>query len=204
MYFYCFLDVSAADRNTLLMALKPTRNALAKSTITMLHTAPFPLLLELLLGEGEAGQFPLHLGKKGEQDNGGQSCPLRMPGNWRRSGATIRCIRPLLPDQVIVDGVLRDLASPEARYTNPPKGLVPAAKKQRLDLSLERDSWVRGCMAALARRDSQPKAFRGVPRGSPSQGPSWTRAWQCSLPRRLHRRPLQEIRGQKVFFIPFP
>jgi hypothetical protein len=56
--------------------------------------------------------------------------------------------------QVIVDGIVQDLSSSESRYTNPPKTLARPPGHSRVDLSLERDAWVRGCMAALPRRDS--------------------------------------------------
>jgi hypothetical protein len=51
--------------------------------------------------------------------------------------------------KVIAEGLIRDLQSTYARYTNPPKGTVSAIKKPRLDLSLQKDAWVIGCMAAL-------------------------------------------------------
>ncbi len=72
----------------------------------------------------------------------------------------------------IVEGILQDLAIPEARYTNPPppKGTVPPAKKQRLDLSLEREAWMRGCMAALPRRDSKLKPYSGTARSGNVRG----------------------------------
>jgi hypothetical protein len=68
---------------------------------------------------------------------------------------------------------VQDLKNPEARYTNPPKGNTPQAKKQRLDLSLERDAWVRGCTAALPRRDSLQNASRGAVRGGSARGTTW-------------------------------
>jgi hypothetical protein len=73
----------------------------------------------------------------------------------------------------IVDGIVQDLKNPEARYTNPPKGSTPQAKKQRLDLSLERDAWVRGCTTALPRRDSLQHASRGAVRGGSARGATW-------------------------------
>jgi hypothetical protein len=50
--------------------------------------------------------------------------------------------------QDIADGITKDISNPEARCTNPPKSVTQVAKKPRLDLSLERDAWVRGCTAA--------------------------------------------------------
>jgi hypothetical protein len=47
-----------------------------------------------------------------------------------------------------------DLANDDARYTNPPASLVMAASKRpRVDLSKQRDDWVRGCPATLVRND---------------------------------------------------
>jgi hypothetical protein len=67
--------------------------------------------------------------------------------------------------RVVADGISRDIANPEARYTNPPKTVFKQqqAKKPRLDLSLERDAWVSGCTAALPRRDSSAMSGRGAP-----------------------------------------
>jgi hypothetical protein len=56
--------------------------------------------------------------------------------------------------QVIVDGIVQDLSSSESRYTNPPKTQARPPGHSRIDLSLDRDAWVRGCTAALPRRDS--------------------------------------------------
>jgi hypothetical protein len=66
--------------------------------------------------------------------------------------------------QVIVEGIVWDLANAEGRYTNVPKGAALAGKKQRLDLSLDLDAWVRGCIAALPYHDSHPMAIRGARR----------------------------------------
>jgi hypothetical protein len=72
--------------------------------------------------------------------------------------------------QVIVDSIAQDLASSDWRYTNPPKPAARAASQPRVDLSLERDAWVRGCTVALLRRDSNPNQG-GVPgRGSSNRG----------------------------------
>jgi hypothetical protein len=69
--------------------------------------------------------------------------------------------------QVIVDGIVQDLSSSESRYTNPPKTQVRPPGHSRIDLSLDRDAWVRGCTAALPRRDSS--TTRG---GAPGLGSS--------------------------------
>jgi hypothetical protein len=73
----------------------------------------------------------------------------------------------------IMEGIVQDLKNPEARYTNPPRGNTPQAKKQRLDPSLERDAWVRGCTAALPRRDSLQNGSRGAVRGGCNRGATW-------------------------------
>jgi hypothetical protein len=87
--------------------------------------------------------------------------------------------------QVIAEGVAKDALNPDAKYTNPPESVFKplGAKKLRLDLSLERDAWVRGCTAALPHRESGPTAVRGNPpsrnaafRGNWLQGPV---QWQC-------------------------
>lgn len=49
----------------------------------------------------------------------------------------------------IAMGILSDIANGEARYTNPARQAVQQLKKPRLDLSLERNTWVSGCTAAL-------------------------------------------------------
>ncbi len=48
------------------MALKPMAESLGK--VCRRHTldSPLPLLPELILGEGEAGQLPLHFGEQEE------------------------------------------------------------------------------------------------------------------------------------------
>jgi hypothetical protein len=64
-----------------------------------------------------------------------------------------------------------DLMDKEARYTNPVKTSENAsAKRQKTDDSLNRASWVRGCPAALPRRDSQPGKPNGNPRGRVHRG----------------------------------
>jgi hypothetical protein len=75
--------------------------------------------------------------------------------------------------RVIADGLSKDITNSEARYTNPPKTVFKQqhSKKPRLDLSLERDAWVSGCMAALPRRDSAvPPGGGAPPRGSNPRG----------------------------------
>jgi hypothetical protein len=77
------------------------------------------------------------------------------------------------------DGLSKDIANPEARYTNPPKTIFKQqqSKKPRLDLSLERDAWVSGCTAALPRRDSSVMSVRGAPpRGGNPRG-QWKRGY---------------------------
>ncbi len=64
-----------------------------------------------------------------------------------------------------------DLMDKEARYTNPVKmGENVTAKRQKTDDSLNRVSWVRGCPAALPRRDSQPGKPNWNPRGRVHRG----------------------------------
>ncbi len=104
-------------------------------------------------------------------------CPNRILGiAQRRAELPIEDARELAamwgPDPVhpsgtayqsIVEGIVKDALNPEAKYTNPPRSVSnqSGAKKPRLDLSLERDSWVRGCTAALPRRDSTYGPARG-------------------------------------------
>jgi hypothetical protein len=79
--------------------------------------------------------------------------------------------------QAIAEGMAKDALNPEAKYTNPPRGVLkpPGTKKPRLDLSLDRDSWVRGCTTALSQRDSTYKPVRGnqQARGNWLHGRAW-------------------------------
>jgi hypothetical protein len=84
--------------------------------------------------------------------------------------------------KVVADGLTKDIANPEARYTNPPKTIFKQqqSKKPRLDLSLERDAWVSGCTAALPRRDSTVLSVRGAPpRGGNPRG-QWKRGYSTA------------------------
>jgi hypothetical protein len=59
-----------------------------------------------------------------------------------------------------------DLANPEARYTNPPANVANTARKRPcIDLSLQREDWVRGCQATLVRQDVQASHNTGGLRG---------------------------------------
>jgi hypothetical protein len=91
--------------------------------------------------------------------------------------------------QAIAEGVAKDALNPEAKYTNPSRGVLnPAgAKKPRLDLSLDQDSWVRGCTAALPRRDSTYKPARG----SQQAKGNWLRdhAWHRGVANRGYTHP---------------
>jgi hypothetical protein len=96
--------------------------------------------------------------------------------------------------KVVADGLSKDIANPEARYTNPPKTIFKQqqSKKPRLDLSLERDAWVSGCTAALPRRDSSVMSVRGAPpRGGNPRG-QWKRGYSSvsgtSKPGYVHPR----------------
>jgi hypothetical protein len=67
--------------------------------------------------------------------------------------------------RVMADAIETDLQNPDAKYTNP-VNIQRDYKKARQDLSMERASWVSGCSAALARRDSMPSGSgRGSLRG---------------------------------------
>jgi hypothetical protein len=81
--------------------------------------------------------------------------------------------------QAIAEGIARDALNPEAKYTNPPRSVInhAGAKKPRLDLSLDRDSWVRGCTAALPRKDStyRPASSSQQARGKWPRGRAWHR-----------------------------
>jgi hypothetical protein len=68
-------------------------------------------------------------------------------------------------NRVMADAIENDLQNPDAKYTNPANS-QREFKKARQDPSLERASWVSGCSAALARRDSTPSvSVRGFLRG---------------------------------------
>ncbi len=61
----------------------------------------------------------------------------------------------------MADCIMDDINNPEARYTNPAK-FENNAKRPRHDPSQDRASWVSGCSAALALRDSgTTKSSRG-------------------------------------------
>jgi hypothetical protein len=63
--------------------------------------------------------------------------------------------------RAMADCIMNDISNPEARYTNPIK-LENTAKRPRHDPSQDRATWVSGCSAALARRDSgNTKSPRG-------------------------------------------
>jgi hypothetical protein len=61
----------------------------------------------------------------------------------------------------IAAGILKDIGNADSRYTNPPRTPNLLPKKPRLDLSLERDTWVSGCTAALPRRDTMRSMTKG-------------------------------------------
>ncbi len=92
----------------------------------------------------------------------------------------------------IAAAIIADLDDGNARYTNPPRTAVTqSAKKPIVDLSLERADWVRGCPAALPRRDSLP----GAPRGSGGPRGHWAaRARPFAAKRGMHF-----IRGRRGF-----
>ncbi len=89
---------------------------------------------------------------------------------------------PVHPTRVaykkIAAGILKDIGNGDLRYTNPPRSATQQPKKPRLDLSLERDIWARGCTAALPRRDTAHSTDRGdrlhlgasAPRGANRRG----------------------------------
>jgi hypothetical protein len=56
--------------------------------------------------------------------------------------------------RMMADCIENDINNPEARYTNPAK-LTQGMKRPHHDPSQDRTSWVSGCSAALARRDSR-------------------------------------------------
>jgi hypothetical protein len=74
----------------------------------------------------------------------------------------------------MAEDIVADLANDAARYTNLVcNPLRPVSKRPRLDISLQRDKWVSGCLAALPRRDSVP-------------GTTGQRAWG-KMPYRHHK-----------------
>jgi hypothetical protein len=72
--------------------------------------------------------------------------------------------------RLIAETLEDDLRDSDARYTNP-TGTVQARKKPRYDPSQDRDGWVRGCSAALTRRDT---ITPGAQRGKQTIGTGWT------------------------------
>jgi hypothetical protein len=78
----------------------------------------------------------------------------------------------------IATGILKDIGNGESRYTNPLGSATQQSKKPRLDLSLERDTWVRGCTAALQAHDTELSTIQGdrlhlganAPRGANRRG----------------------------------
>ncbi len=102
-------------------------------------------------------------------------CPNKMIGVGQRkeepsdeeaaASAALWGIDPVHPTgaayRVIADNIEKDLANPDAKYTNPPR--APQRQKRQLpDLSLNRDIWVGGCSAASTRREPQaPASKRG-------------------------------------------
>jgi hypothetical protein len=72
--------------------------------------------------------------------------------------------------RLIAETLEDDLRDSDARYTNP-TGTVQARKKPRYDPSQDRDGWVKGCSAALTRRDTFTP---GAQRGKPAIGTGWT------------------------------
>jgi hypothetical protein len=70
----------------------------------------------------------------------------------------------------IAESLEEDLRDEDARYTNPLRA-AQLKKKPRYDPSLDREGWVSGCSAALARRDTSNLA---VMRGKLPTGRDWT------------------------------
>jgi hypothetical protein len=101
----------------------------------------------------------------------------KLPIEDARELATMWGSDPVHPSQathqVIADGVSKDILNPDAKYTNPPKSMYKpqSNKKSRLDLSLERNAWVRGRTAPQGLGSS-------VEMGNPP-GSGW------SLPRKI-------------------
>jgi hypothetical protein len=61
----------------------------------------------------------------------------------------------------IATGILKDIGNSDSKYMNPPRAANQPLKKPRLDLSLERDTWIRGCTAALPRCDTVRSTNKG-------------------------------------------
>jgi lysophospholipase L1-like esterase len=70
----------------------------------------------------------------------------------------------------IAESLEEDLKDEDARYTNPTRA-AQLKKKPRYDPSLDREGWVSGCSAALARRDNNNSAAM---RGRQPTGRGWT------------------------------
>ncbi len=71
--------------------------------------------------------------------------------------------------RVIAESIEEDLSDNGARYTNPARALQ-VLKRPRYDPSKDRAAWVRGCSAALPRRDS---AHHTQSRGNVFVGGGW-------------------------------
>ncbi len=72
--------------------------------------------------------------------------------------------------RVMANSIVADLNESGARYTNPVK-TQQAFKKPRYDASMDREGWVRGCPAALSRRDS---TVRKTARGNAAVRGGWS------------------------------
>ncbi len=62
--FLRFLDIASVDSNTLIAPLVPPHKGLGELFPADSSQDPLPLLLELLLGHGEARQLLLQLGEE--------------------------------------------------------------------------------------------------------------------------------------------
>jgi hypothetical protein len=82
--------------------------------------------------------------------------------------------------RLIAETLEEDLRDSDARYTNP-TGTVQARKKPRYDPSQDREGWVRGCSAALTRRDNNTS---GAVRGRATSGTGWTPSHRGQRPQR--------------------
>jgi hypothetical protein len=113
-------------------------------------------------------------------------CPNRMIGVGRRKtelsdedaalSAALWGADPVHPSTAayrqMAELIEADLTNAEARYTNPVKKL-PAEKKQKIDLSLQRADWVSGCSAAANRRENPStggQQQRAMSRGNAYRG----------------------------------